>query len=113
VSALAKATSQVAVARGLLAVEFFPYHSVGFAHGQLRLPSQTFTFGLVQDAMDRGAEIVVGRGHDYWLGALPALDQYDRLSRLRSPRRTALSPGNWDDPKTFARVAAALRPRVA
>ncbi len=113
VSGLARATSQVAVARGLLAVEFFPYHSVDFDHGHLRLPSQAFTFGLVQDAMDRGAEIVMGRGHKQWLGALPALDQYARLSRLKNPRRTTLSRGNWADVQAFERVVTVLRQCVA
>lgn len=110
---LTRAASLGAVARGLLAVEYFPYHSIAFAHAHLRLPSQHFSFGLVQDAMARGAEIVVGRGYDFWLGALPALGSYSRCTRMKNPRRTSLSPGNLDHPQTFERIVDAVRALVA
>lgn len=113
VSPVVRATSRGAVARGLLAVEYFPYHSIAFAHAHIRLPSQRFSFGLVQDAMARGAEIVVGRGYDIWLGALPGLGSYSRCTRMKNPRRTSLSPGNLDDPHAFGRIVDAVRALVA
>jgi hypothetical protein len=100
---LIEATSREAVAQGILGVQYFPYHSPTFAHAHLRLPSQSFTFGLVQQAMERGAEIVVGRGGELWLGAVPAVAAYPRLARLKSPRTVVLSPANVLPAEAFAR----------
>lgn len=113
VGPLARATSFAAVARGVLVVEYFPYHSRTFAHAHLRLPSQSFSFGLVHDAMARRAEIVVGRGHEIWLGAVPALGTYSRLTRMKNARRTSLSPGNLADARAFRRIVRAVGAVVA
>jgi hypothetical protein len=82
------------VARSLLAVQYFPYHSQSFAHGAVRLPSQEFGFALVRHAMSRAAAIVLARGRDYWLGAIPELDAYPRRIDPSNVRRFSLSRGN-------------------
>lgn len=92
--ALREATSREAVARSLLSIEYFPYHSISFGHGRLRLPSQTFTFDLLRRAIERSAMIIAARGYRIWLDAVPALASYPHLLRLRSPQRISISPGN-------------------
>lgn len=108
-----RATSQVTeqfgvtrVAKSLLAVEFFPYHSKSFAHGPLRLPSQDFSFALVRAAISRGALVVVARGLEHWVGAIPNLAQYAGVVRASNLRRFSLSRGNLK--QNFDRLCCAI-----
>ncbi len=94
------------LSRRLLTVEYSPYHSKGFGHGDYRLPSQEFGFNLVRRAIDRNALIVCMRGERFWLGAIPQLATHKRVLKLRNPRSASLSPGNLDD---FKKLLAALR----
>lgn len=57
----------------LLSVEFFPYRSRRFGHGEIRLPSQWYTFSLVRKARQRGAIIIVTRKWALWVSAIPEL----------------------------------------
>jgi len=81
------------IAKRLLAVQFFPYHSREFHHGLLRLPSQDFGFALVRRAIARDALIIM-RGEKYWLGAVPELARHRSVARLNAPINAALTPGN-------------------
>lgn len=56
----------VELARSVLAVEFHGYHSQDWAPLPITLPSQWFGFGPVEDAIRRGAVIVVLRGGSDW-----------------------------------------------
>ena len=94
------------VATNLLAVEFFPYHSQNYGHSHLRLPSQNFSFELVLGAMDRGAEIVCGRGRKEWFGAIPTLSTYPKLCHSQSPRQLSLTEGNIP---RYRQVVSALK----
>jgi hypothetical protein len=85
------------MARSLLALQFFPYHSKKFDHGQIRVPSQEFTFDLVRGAMRRGARIVLARGVSCWLGALPELASYERVVRFTNPLYVGFSANENDD----------------
>jgi hypothetical protein len=86
------------LARGILAVEFFPYASNRFGHGKLRLFSQEYSFGLVREAVKRGAVIVVTRGEKRWLKAVPELASSDcRLVRLNQVQRAPISRNNCRD----------------
>jgi hypothetical protein len=105
--ALVRRTSQDCVKRSILAVEFFPYHSEKFAHALIRLPSQSFSFSLVEQAMERSAEIVLVRGRTLWFGAVPGLATYRRLHKLRSIN-AALSPRNLVTSTAFERIVQAL-----
>lgn len=96
----------VCVAKNLLAIEFFPYHSKRFQHGHLRLPSQEFSFSLVRDAIDRKAKIICVRGANLWFGAVPKLASYRRLSQVNNPRSASLSTNNLP---SYGSVVAALR----
>lgn len=98
-----------AVARRVCSIEYFPYPSLRFEHAHIRLPSQTYQFQLVREALGRDALIVVTRGLQLWLGAVPELAaRLDRNVLLsRNPQRVSLSPGNLPD-GGFERVLAAL-----
>jgi hypothetical protein len=97
------------VARRVCSIEYFPYPSLRFEHAHVRLPSQAYQFQLVREALARDALIVVTRGLQLWLGAVPELAAHlDRNVLLsKNPQRVSLSPGNLPD-GSFERVLAAF-----
>lgn len=94
---LIEACGDQVVARSVLCVEFFPYHSRRFGHDGLALPSQQYSFSLVRSAMSQGAVIVVMRGRKQWLNALPELKSHTLLFHLRNPQNPTISPNNCPD----------------
>lgn len=88
------------VAQRAFAVEFLPYHSHGYGHDSLvsTLPSQTYSFSLVREAISRGALIVAMRKVSRWFDSVPELKGYSRL-REKKPktRSTHISPANFPD----------------
>ncbi len=94
------------VAKRLLMVEYFPYHASRFGHERLRLPSQSYSFALVRQAVARNAVVVLLRSARLWLAAVPELAGYARLYRLRSTQNSTLSPRNC--PEGFEAVVEAL-----
>ena len=82
------------LARSILCLELFSYHSKEFAHGNLRLPSQDYTFSLVRGAIARGVPIIVTRGYNHWVGAVPELAGYSKTFRTRSQRTARISEPN-------------------
>lgn len=85
-----------AVSANLLSIEFSPYHSVKFAHGLVRFPSQSFSFWLVEESIRRNAVIVCMRGLRQWFGAVPALGSFNNLHVPKSKRSGSLSSRNLD-----------------
>ena len=84
------------VMRGILSVEFSPYHSEVFAHAHVRLPSQEYGFELVRQAIDRRAHIVCMRGLRLWTGAIPELGRYENRVDPKNNRSAALTRGNLE-----------------
>lgn len=83
------------VARGLLCVERFPYHSPKFGAG-FDVPSQVCSDHLVRTALQRGALVVGMRARHRWETAVPQLAQ-PGVVWLNSPQATYLTPGNFPD----------------
>jgi hypothetical protein len=81
------------VARDILCVEFFPYHSHKYSQAP-RLPSQDYTLSLVQAAIDRNAVVVMLRSVRRWTEAVPALANYDRRFILQSAQNVTISLRN-------------------
>jgi hypothetical protein len=106
---LIRATTAARVAKSVLAIEFFPYHSVSYQHAMLRLPSQAFTFEMVRRALQREAVIILGRGEPGWIGAVPELARYPLLSRLRNVRNSVISAANLSKPSIFPEICARIR----
>lgn len=95
--ALIERTSLMAVARNVLCVEFFPYHSLSYGHDGLRVPSQYYSFDLVRRAMARGAVLVRMRAEARWFRAVPQLASYERLRRCTSVQNPTISHRSLPD----------------
>jgi hypothetical protein len=93
--------------RKILSVEFHGYHSERWRPIGFTLPSQHYAFWLVQQAMARGATVVVMRGRRDWEVAVPRLQDYEGRVILRSFRSPAISERNCGR-EGFERVVAAL-----
>lgn len=94
------------VARSVLCVEYFPYHSRRFDHSRLDLPSQQYSFDLVRSALSRHAVIVVMRGKRQWFKVIPELQSYSRIYYLRNPQNPTISPKNC--PEGYESVVRAI-----
>jgi len=97
-----------ALSSRMLSVELHAYHSPKWSSPLMTLPTQHFSFALVQQAMDRDATIVVARCQNYWYASVPGLSKYKRqVANLKSPRSAHLSRKNLGD-KGFRLVEKAL-----
>lgn len=81
------------VARNLLVVEYFPYHSLN--DPKVHVESEAFSRKLVADAVKRDATIIVGRHWREMRDDVPALRQY-RCLRTNAAQNAILTPGNLD-----------------
>lgn len=81
-------------ARGILCVEYFPYHSRNFGGQAPLLPSQQYSFALVGQAIARNAVVVVMRSSRLWRAAIPGLASYARCFTLNNPQSVYVSPRN-------------------
>jgi hypothetical protein len=95
-NALTDVVGERAVTRGLLCLEYVPYHSSSFGSRGLSLPSQAYTFELLRAALRRGAYVVVMRARRLWLQSVPELASYSssHVRVIKNPRNPALSPAN-------------------
>jgi hypothetical protein len=100
-------TNLECTSRGLMCVEYFPYHSDTYSGATPRLQSQEYGFQLVRAAMGRGAIIVILRSEKRWCEAIPDLCEYSLCYRLRSVQYVSISPRNC--PEGFESIVAALR----
>jgi hypothetical protein len=80
-----------ALASSVLAVEFHAYRSKSWASLPVTLPSQWYGFWLVQQAVERGALVVVLRGARDWRVAVPELAEHDRTIVASNFRQSSLS----------------------
>jgi hypothetical protein len=99
------------VSKGVFCVEFFPYHSETFSSrwNTNILPSQEYSFRLVQRAIRRNALILIMRSGKIWREHVPELKTYskDRWEEASSPQNPAISPNNF--PKLFLEAVRRLR----
>ncbi len=94
------------LARRVLSVEFHGYHSRAWQPLPITLPSQPYTFGLVEQAVQRGATVVVLRGWSAWRVAVPRLNDYPGAV-WAFPRAGTISPRSCGV-EPFQRVLRAL-----
>ncbi|MGB6484052.1 MAG: hypothetical protein WBE86_11260 [Candidatus Acidiferrales bacterium] len=95
------------LARSMLLIDYFPYHSRRFGHAILKLPSQEYGFSLVRSATARGAVVVIMRARSLWLKAVPEIEKYPRAFSLNSPQNVVLSRRNC--PAGFDSIVSAIR----
>ena len=93
------------VAQNVLCVELFPYHRVRFGGAKLRLPSQPYSFHLVESALDRRALVVFMRSKRLWIAAVPRLEGYGRICTTRSVQNPTISERNCE---RFGEIVEAL-----
>ncbi|HKD76960.1 MAG TPA: hypothetical protein VKB76_15750, partial [Ktedonobacterales bacterium] len=74
-------------------IEYFPYHSAKF-HFNGRVPSQQFSFDLVNQAFKRDAIVIQMRSKRQWIEAVPALQNYQHYFTLNNPQNVTISMGN-------------------
>jgi len=98
------------LAQRVCSIEYFAYPSATFSHAWMRLPSQTYTFALVRAALERNALILITRGTNLWLGAVPELLQAlgSTAFETNNPRSASISQRNLPD-GVFAKVIEAAR----
>lgn len=93
------------IEKKLLAIEYHPYHSKEWQPPFRTFESQTFTFDLVQKAMDREATIIIGRCVKHWYASVPDLRAYKHVIKFDSPRSTHISENNLNNnPNTFKKI---------
>lgn len=98
------------LARGIMSVEVFPYHSVSYHHNHDYLPSQRYSFQVVRTAMAAGKQIVIMRAVRRWLEAVPELAGYPYLT-LSNVQRVYVTRKTIDEPNgsgTFDRLVRLL-----
>jgi hypothetical protein len=82
------------VAKNLLCIQYFPYHSKEYKPSPAVIPSQQYGFALLRAALARGADVVIMRSRRLWTAAVPQLDTNARVHLVRNPRNPTLSPRN-------------------
>lgn len=82
------------VARNVLEVQLYPYHSRAFRRRKGKLPSQDFAVAVVREAMRRDAVVVLMRSRRIWEEYVPELASYHNLLQLRNPRNPTFSERN-------------------
>jgi hypothetical protein len=93
------------ISRGLLVIEWFPYHSkTSGLPAKPVCPSQEYSFQLAREML--GSKIVVGmRSKKHWVNVLPAVQN---IPFLKNPQNPHISPANAGA-DLFDRIIEALR----
>jgi hypothetical protein len=95
------------IARGLLVIEWFPYHSKKSALPAMRIcESQRYSFQLARNMLEKAGAVGVGmRSMDHWVSA----DRwFGNVPFLKNRQRPWISRGNMDE-GLFDRIVEALR----
>lgn len=98
------------LSRNICSIDFFPYRSIKFCHGAIRLPSQNYTFALVRERLASGAIIIVMRGYRLWVSEITELAaQINRtVFRTNSAQSSYITSRNLPD-GVFDSICARLR----
>jgi hypothetical protein len=84
------------VAEEICVIEYFPYTTQHFGCN-FQVPSQKYSFYLVEEAMKRNALIIQMRSKGIWQKAIPALINYPRYFILKNPQNPTISDNNCPD----------------
>lgn len=95
-----EAAGRPEVARCVLCIEYFPYHSTRYDGrlDRIALPSQEYSRHLVRQAMERGAFFVhMRQKNSCWYQWIPELEDYPRSAIVKNHQRPFISRGNLPD----------------
>ena len=84
----------------MFSAEIHPYKSVKYGPLTKKegyFPTSNYTFEIVDQAVKRGALILVARGKSEWFRAVPSLAKYDKVIYLSSAQQSVISPNNVID----------------
>lgn len=84
------------IANEVCNIEYFPYHSQNFG-ANISIPSQAYSFHLVQEAMKRNALVIQMRSRRVWQNAIPELSDYRHYYVLKNPQNPVVSENNCPD----------------
>lgn len=104
---LIAATSVRTVATKIFFINFHGYQSKSFYRIPFTFHTQIYSFYLVKNAVLSGAHIIMGRNKTGWITAVPELDKYPNITRLRSQRSAHLSEKNLGS-KEYKKLVQAL-----
>ena len=96
------------LSKNFAAVEFHGYHSKKYSSIPVTLPSQTFGFSLVKNAIKEEKLIIVARGKFEWECAVPELLNYENRFDTKNKQQNWISPGNITN-DGFARIIDKLK----
>ena len=94
------------VRQGVQVIEYVPYKSQRFHGFKGRMPSQTYSFHLAQQAVERGASVVAMRRSKDWMSVVPGFAEREPHV-LNSVQNVTISPGNC--PTGFGELVEKLR----
>jgi hypothetical protein len=80
--------------RGAFSAEIHPYKSRNYQKLYEPLPTQQYTFDLVNELVRNGAWVILMRAKDEWRTAVPELRSSSRVIELNSAQSSYLTPGN-------------------
>lgn len=83
------------ISRSIFCINYFPYHSKKIGPLLNKLPSQKYSFYLVNDSINRKAVIILLSGKKHWLREIPDLVNYKNLFISNVPRNTSITPKNF------------------
>ncbi|MDR1963522.1 MAG: hypothetical protein LBQ50_07065 [Planctomycetaceae bacterium] len=82
------------VAESVFLIEYYPYHSI-CAGKMPPIPSQQYSFDLLQKAIKRNATIIIIRKEKEWRKAVPELnEEYKNVWKVNNPRAGTVSIRN-------------------
>jgi len=99
------------VANNVATINFYPYHSIDFPvmkFEEFILPTQRFSFSLVEKAIKRNALIVLVRGEKLWFENVEGLKNYPHIIRLNSDQNSYITERNCGGAENWQRLVNAL-----
>lgn len=96
------------LSKKIFTVEYFPYHSIKYGWQSGVLPSQKYAINLIEEAIIREAIVIIMRGKNIWMEAIPELIEYPKVYVLNSPQNVIISKNNLGE-KHFNVIVEKLR----
>jgi hypothetical protein len=94
------------LAKKIMCIEYFPYHSVTYKNLKNVMPSQSYSFSLVRQAISENKMIIIMRSKKLWLETVPELTNYPFLE-LNSSQNVIISPRNLGE-DNYLKLLSAL-----
>jgi hypothetical protein len=96
---------EATLARRLMVIEWFPYHSIRLSPPKTQCRSQQYSFELAKQILDRKLLIVGMRGRKEWM---KVDDRFGEIPFLNSPQNVSLTRGNTHG-DLFNQIVKALK----